>query len=75
MLGFDITKKSRFLDNLYWTYPTFYPPLQKSIALLELQYFSADGSSVCESRARCLMAVIHSKVDIFPFYLLPVIQN
>lgn len=74
MLVFDIIKKSKFLDNLYWTYPTL-TPLQKPIALLELQYFSAGGSSVCESRARCLMAVIHSKVDIFPFYLLPVIQN
>jgi len=34
-----------------------------------------DGFSLCELQAHCLTVAIHSKVDIFPFYLLPVIQN
>jgi len=64
-----------FADNLSWMYPTRNPSRQRPIALLELQLFFVDGSFVCEPPLRRLTAGIHSKVDIFPFYLMSVIQN
>ena len=74
--GYLIHLKNQNFRIIYFGYILrLIPILQKSIALLELQYFSADGFSLCELPVHRLMAAIHSKVDIFPFYLLPVIQN
>jgi len=63
------------VDNLNWIYPTLDSPHKASIALPASQQFFADGSSLCELPTRCLTVGVHSKVDIFPFYLMPVIQN
>lgn len=68
-------KNCQIVDNLTWIHPYNQSSDQRFSAPVVWCYFSADGFSLCELQVQLVTAEIHSKVDIFPFYLMPVNQK